>query len=121
MRFIRPNAAIPLSSGVIHSGDVLEAVLTGIPYGESRPVRGGAAIEMFEIFRQLDQMLFKEGLNKGHVCSVRIYLQYLHEDIDSINWAWRNYFGKHPPNRRCYGVDLQSSMRVEAAFVVEVA
>jgi hypothetical protein len=34
--------------------------------------------------------------------------------------VWKEYFGTHPVVRRAYGVELQSGMRIEAAFTAEV-
>lgn len=120
MEFIHTNLDRPMSSAVIHSGRVLEAVLTGMPPGESKPVAGGPGAELREIFRQLDGVLSEAGVDKTSVCSVRIYLQHVNRDVGEINEVWKDYFGTHPPNRRCYGVDLQSGMLVEAGFVAEM-
>ena len=120
MEFIRTNLARPMSSAVIHSGRVLETVLTGMQPGESKPIAGGAGAELREIFRQLDDVLNEAGIDKTSVCSARIYLQHVNRDVGEINEVWKEYFGTHPPNRRCYGVDLQSGMLVEAGFVAEM-
>jgi len=120
MEFIRTNLARPMSSAVIHSGRVLETVLTGIPPGESKPIAGGAGAELREIFHQLNDVLNEAGVDKTSVCSARIYLQHVNRDVGEINEVWKEYFGTHPPNRRCYGVDLQSGMLVEAGFVAEM-
>jgi enamine deaminase RidA (YjgF/YER057c/UK114 family) len=109
-----------MSSAVIHSGRVLETVLTGMPPGESTPVDGGAGAELREIFRQLDEVLAEAGVDRTSVCSARIYLEHVNRDVGQINEVWKEYFGTHPPNRRCYGVDLQSGMLVEAGFVAEL-
>jgi enamine deaminase RidA (YjgF/YER057c/UK114 family) len=50
----------------------------------------------------------------------RIYLQDVNRDVGEINEVWAQYLGDHPVNRRCYGVDLQARMLVEAGFVAEV-
>ncbi len=120
MEFIRTNLNRPMSSAVIHSGRVLETVLTGMPPGESKPVGGGAGAELREIFRQLDEVLAEVDADKTNVCSARIYLEHVNSDVGEINEVWKEYFGTHPPNRRCYGVDLQSGMLVEAGFVAEL-
>lgn len=119
MRFIQSIPEKSFSAAVIHEGKVLETVLTGIPPGESKPVEGGAAAEICEIFRQLDDILAEVGLARNNLCSARIYLQHVNRDVPQINEAWREYLGDHPVNRRCYGVDLQVGMLVEAAFVAE--
>jgi hypothetical protein len=41
-------------------------------------------------------------------------------DIAEVNSVYREYFQTHPPNRRAYGVTLQSGMLIEAAFVAEL-
>jgi enamine deaminase RidA (YjgF/YER057c/UK114 family) len=73
-----------------------------------------------EIFRQLDEILASAGVEKTAIASVRLYLQHVSRDIGDINAVYREYFGSHPPNRRAYGVDLQSGMLIEAAFVAEL-
>lgn len=120
MEFIRKSADFPFSAAVIHSGKTLETVLTGFPPGASRPVSGGAGAELREIFRQLDEILASVGVTKTVIASGRLYLQHLKRDIAEVNAVYREYFGSHPPNRRAYGVDLQSDMLVEAAFVAEL-
>jgi 2-iminobutanoate/2-iminopropanoate deaminase len=120
MQFLRTSADFPFSTAVIHSGRTLEAVLTGIPPNESTPVAGGAAAELREIFRQLDALLEEAGVAKTAIVSVRLYLQSVRRDIAEVNRVYRQYFGAHPPNRRAYGVDLQSGMLIEAAFVAEL-
>jgi len=119
MKFIDVSPDFPISSAVIYKGKVMEAVITGIPDGSNKPVPGGAAQEMREIFRQLDGLLAEAGLNKNHICSVRLYLQHVVRDIPQVNEVYREYFGSHSPNRRAYGVDLQAGMLVEAAIVAE--
>lgn len=98
----------------------MEAVLTGIPPGGSTPVAGGVVAELKEIFRQLDELLEMAHVQKTSVASVRLYLQHVLRDIKEVNLAYREYFGTHPPNRRAYGVELQSGMLIEAAFTVEL-
>jgi enamine deaminase RidA (YjgF/YER057c/UK114 family) len=119
MKFIGTNPNFPFSAAVIHSGRTLETVLTGIPAGEKSPVPGGAAAELREIFRQLDEILAESGIQKTAIVSARLYLQDVLRDISEVNNAYKDYFGSHPPNRRAYGVNLQSGMLVEAAFVAE--
>ncbi|MBI83444.1 MAG: hypothetical protein CMJ81_09630 [Planctomycetaceae bacterium] len=119
MKFLQSNTDKPFSSAVIHSGKVLETVLTSIPPGGNTPVEGGAAEEMREIFRQLDAILAEAGLSRSNLCSARIYLEEVNRDVDQINQVWKEYLGDHPLNRRCYGVDLQAGMLVEAGFVAE--
>jgi 2-iminobutanoate/2-iminopropanoate deaminase len=121
MQFIFTNPDFPFSQGVIHSGRVLETVLTGIPRGEKKPVPGGVVVEMQEIFRQLDAILAEAGLTKLSIVSVRLYLQDVNRDIAVVNEVYKHYFGSHSPNRRAYGVDLQVGMLVEAAFTAELA
>ncbi|MDG2075061.1 MAG: RidA family protein [Arenicellales bacterium] len=120
MQFLRSKEGFPFSSAVIHSGKVLETVLTGQLPGETTPVTGGPAAEMQEIFRQLDEILAEAGLTKKNLCSAQIYLQDVNRDVAEINAVWADYLGDHPINRRCYGVDLQVGMLVEAGFVAEV-
>ena len=119
MQFIRSKEDFPFSSAVIHSGKVLETVLTGLDPATGKPVDGGPAAEMRDIFRQLDEMLEQTGLTRKHLCSARIYLQHVNRDVGAINEVWAQYMGDHPCNRRCYGVDLQAGMLVEAGFVAE--
>ena len=121
MKFLRTSPDFPFSSGVIHSGRTLETVLMGIMPGEKSPVSGGPAAELREIFRQLDEILASAGVDKKAIVSARLYLQHVTRDIAQINAVYKEYFGSHPPNRRAYGVDLQSGMLVEAAFVAELS
>ena len=120
MKFINTREGFPFSDAVVHSGKVLETVLTGVPAGGDGPVAGGAGAEMREIFRQLDGILEGQGLTKRNLCSARIYLQYVNRDVGEINKEWADYLGDHPINRRCYGVELQLGMLVEAGFVAEL-
>lgn len=120
MEFLRTSPDFPFSAAVIHSGKTLETVLTGIPPGGKVPVSGGAGAELREIFRQLDEILAAAGVQKTAVASARLYLQHVLRDIAEVNTVYREYFGTHPPNRRAYGVELQSGMLVEAAFVAEL-
>ena len=120
MRFIDSDTKFPISSAVVHSGNIFEAVVTGIPDGSSRPVPGGAAAEMREAFRQLDLLLKEAGVDRNAICTARLYLQDVLADIAEVNVVWKEYFGSHPVVRRAYGVTLQSGMRVEAAFTAEV-
>lgn len=120
MRFINSKDNFPFSDAVIYSGQqILETVLTAIPAGESKPLAGGAAAEMKEIFRKLDDILSQASIDKTAIVSVRLYLQDVNRDIAAVNEVYADYFGTHPPNRRAYGVDLQVGMLVEAAFVAE--
>ena len=120
MKFLRTSPDFPFSSAVIHSGRTLETVLTGIPLGAKSPVPGGPAAELREIFRQLDEILALAGVDKTAIVSGRLYLQNVIRDIAEVNAVYKEYFGKHSPNRRAYGVDLQTGMLVEAAFVAEL-
>ena len=120
MKFIRSRQGFPFSDAVVHSGRVLETVLTGMPPGGDEPVAGGAGAEIREIFRQLDEILEGEGLTRRSLCSARLYLQHVNRDIAEVNEAWAEYLGDHPINRRAYGVDLQRGMLVEAGFVAEI-
>ena len=120
MRFINSRTDFPFSDAVIHSGRVLETVLTAIPKGQKTPVAGGPQAEMREIFRRLDEILAQAGVEKTAVVSARLYLQEVNRDIAAVNEVWAEYFGSHPPNRRAYGVDLQKGMLVEAGFVAEI-
>ncbi len=119
MEFIRTRDGFPASSAVVHGGKVLETVLTGIPVGGDSPAEGGAGAEFREILAQLNDILAEAGLTKRNICSARVYLQHVNRDVADINQVWQDYFGDHPPNRRCYGVDLQHGMLVEAGFVAE--
>ena len=119
MKFIGTNPNFPFSAAVIHSGKTLETVLTSIPAGEKSPVPGGAGAELREIFRQLDGILSEAGVQKTAIVSARLYLQDVSRDIAEVNQVYKEYFGSHPPNRRAYGVNLQSGMLVEAGFVAE--
>lgn len=120
MQFLRTTEGFPFSSAVITtSSRLLECVLTGIPKGSNKPVEGGVEAEMHEIFRQLDEILAQAGLYRNHIASVRLYLQHVNRDIAAVNRIYKEYFGEHPPCRRAYGVDLQSNMLIEAAFVAE--
>ena len=121
MQFLLSSSDFPFSTAVIHSGKMLETVLTGIPPGQKKPVPGGVGAELREIFQQLDAVLHLAGLERTSVASVRLYLQEVVRDIPEVNRIYREYFGAHPPNRRAYGVDLQSGMLIEAAFVAEFA
>ena len=120
MQFLRTSKTFPFSAAVIHSGTTLETVLTGIPPGETKPVAGGVGAELREIFRQLNAILTEAGLTKFAIVSGRLYLQDVLRDIAEANEVYKEYFGDHPPNRRAYGVVLQSGMLIEAAFVAEV-
>jgi enamine deaminase RidA (YjgF/YER057c/UK114 family) len=120
MHFIDSDSAFPISSAVVHNGRVFEAVVTGIPDGATRPVEGGALEEMREIFRQLDILLAAAGIDRYAVCTARLYLQDVLSEISAVNLVWQEYFGTHPVVRRAYGVQLQSGMRVEAAFTAEL-
>lgn len=121
MRFIDSDTNFPISSAVVHSGKTFEAVVTGIPDGASKPVAGGAGAEMREAFRQLDMLLKEAGVDRKAVCTARLYLHDVLKDVAEVNVAWKEYFGAHPVVRRCYGVVLQSGMKVEAAFTAEIA
>jgi 2-iminobutanoate/2-iminopropanoate deaminase len=120
MKFIDSDREFPISSAVVHSGRVFEAVVTGIPDGQSKPVSGGAAAEMREAFRQLDILLKEAGVDRNAICTARIYLHNVLHDVAEVNVVWKEYFGNHPVVRRCYGVVLQAGMRVEAAFTAEL-
>jgi 2-iminobutanoate/2-iminopropanoate deaminase len=120
MKFINTRGSFPFSDAVIHSGRVLETVLTGIPPGADRPVSGGVAEELQEIFRQLDAILLQAGVTKAAIASVRLYLADVNRDIAMVNKTYAEYFGSHPPSRRAYGVTLQLGMLIEAAFVAEL-
>jgi enamine deaminase RidA (YjgF/YER057c/UK114 family) len=120
MKFLRTSPDIPFSAAVIHSGRTPETLLTGIAPGEKFPVPGGPGAELPEIFRQWDKILASTGVDKTAIVSVRLYLQNVMRDIAEVNVIYKKYFGNHPPNRRAYGVDLQSAMLDEAAFVAEL-
>jgi len=109
-----------IDGAVITSGRLLETVLVGIPDGEEKPVEGGAAAEMREILKQLDEVLAAAGVDKTAVATARLYLQHVNRDIGEVNVVYRKYFGDHKPVRRAYGVDLQAGMLIEAAFVAEL-
>ena len=120
MEFLFTSKTFPFSGAVIHSGRTLETVITGIPRGESKPVEGGVAAEMREIFRQLDEVLSAAGVDKTAVVSARLYLRDVNRDTAAVNEVYKAYFAAHPPNRRAYGVDLQAGMLVKAAFIAEL-
>jgi enamine deaminase RidA (YjgF/YER057c/UK114 family) len=120
MRFIDSDRDFPISSAVVHGGKTFEAVVTGIPDGRREPVPGGAAAEMQEAFRQLDLLLKEADVDRTAICTARLYLQDVRADIAAVNKVWKEYFGTHPVVRRAYGVELQSGMRIEAAFTAEV-
>lgn len=120
MQFIDSDLDFPISSAVVHSGRTFEAVVTGIPDGQSKPVSGGAAAEMAECFRQLDILLAAAGVDRYAICTARLYLADVVNEIAAVNTVWKQYFGSHPVVRRAYGVQLQSGMRVEAAFTAEL-
>lgn len=120
MKFIDSDTNFPISSAVIHSGRTFEAVVTGIPDGDSKPVPGGAGPEMREAFRQLDLLLKEAGVDRKAICTARLYLHNVIHDVPEVNVVWKEYFGNHPVVRRCYGVVLQAGMRVEAAFTAEI-
>src|ERR1700738_1743025 len=120
MTFLFTSPTFPFGTAVIHSGRTLETVLTGIPPGESKPVSGGVAEEMNEIFRQLDNVLAAAGAQKTSIVSVRLYLQEVVRDIAAVAEVYTQYFGTHPPNRRAYGVNLQAGMLIEAALVADL-
>lgn len=120
MQFIDSSTTFPISSAVVHSGRTFEAVVTGIPDGQSTPVPGGAAAEMREAFRQLDLLLQQAGVDRRALCTARLYLHDVLADIGQVNEVWKQYMGTHPVVRRAYGVTLQAGMRVEAAFTAEI-
>jgi enamine deaminase RidA (YjgF/YER057c/UK114 family) len=120
MQFIDSSTTFPISSAVVHSGRTFEAVVTGIPDGQSQPVPGGAAAEMREAFRQLDVLLQAAGVDRSALCTARLYLHDVLADIAEVNLVWKEYMGTHPVVRRAYGVTLQAGMRVEAAFTAEI-
>lgn len=106
---------------MIHSGTTFEAVLTGIPPGDAKPVASGVGAELREIFRQLNEILAEAGLTKISIVSGRLYLQDVLCDVAEANQVYKEYFGTHSPNRRAYSVTLQSGMLIEAAFVAEAS
>jgi len=120
MKFIDSDKVFPISSAVVHAGKTFEAVVTGIPDGDSKPVPGGAAAEMREAFRQLDLLLAEAGIDRFAICTARLYLQDVRGEIGEVNEVYKEYFAGHPVVRRAYGVELQAGMRVEAAFTAEV-
>jgi 2-iminobutanoate/2-iminopropanoate deaminase len=120
MKFLFTSPTFPFSTAVIHSNRTLETVLTGIPPNGTKPVEGGVAAELEEIFRELDVVLEAAGAAKTSIVSVRLYLQDVMRDIAAVNEVYKQYFGTHPPNRRAYGVNLQAGMLIEAAFVAEL-
>ena len=120
MTFINSSTRFPFSDAVIYSGRILETVFTGIPPGEEWPIKGGVQEELREVFRQLDTILAQAHVSKTSIVSARLYLADLNRDIVSVNHTYKEYFGNHPPNRRAYGVALQRSMLIEAAFVAEL-
>ena len=75
---------------------------------------------MRECFRQLDMLLAAAGVDRYSVCTARLYLQDVLNEIGAVNLVWQVYFGTHPVVRRAYGVQLQSGMRIEAALTAEL-
>jgi len=120
MRFIDSRSDFPVSNAVVYSGHVFQAVLTGIPKGETKPVPGGAEAEMREIFTQLDQTLSEVGIDKTQVVSVKLYLQDLTRDLKTVDRVYAEYFSSHSPSRGVYGVDLQPGISVEGWFIATV-
>jgi len=118
--FINPSKSFPICDYVIYRGRVMETVIVPIPDGEQKPVPGGAAAEMREIFRQLDEVLAAAKVDKTAIVSVRLYLQHVNRDIAAVNEVYKDYFGTHPPMRCGVGVELQAGMLVEAAFTAEL-
>jgi enamine deaminase RidA (YjgF/YER057c/UK114 family) len=90
-----------------------------VPGRELHPLKSNAFHGA--LFRQLDELLADAGVDKTAIVSARLYLQHVTRDIAEVNAVYKEYFGYHPPNRRAYGVDLQSGMLVEAAFVAELS
>ena len=121
MEFINPKPDFPFSDAIItNSKRQLETVLVGFPPGGDAPVPGGVQEELRRIFEQLDEILADQGVDKTAVASARLYLENVNIDIQAANVVWCEYFGDHKPSRRAYGVDLQSGMSIEAAFVAEL-
>jgi enamine deaminase RidA (YjgF/YER057c/UK114 family) len=119
--FINPSPSFPICDAVIYGGRVLETVIVGIPDGQDKPVEGGPAAEMREIFRQLDEVLAKAGLSRKSVVSVRLYLAQVNRDIAAVNEVYREYFAGCSPMRMAVGAELQKGMLVEAQFIVEAS
>ena len=68
----------------------------------------------------LDLLLAEAGVDRFAICTARLYLQDVRGEIGAVNAVWKEYFGSHPVCRRAYGVELQTGMRVEAAFTAEI-
>lgn len=120
VKFIDARTEFPASNTVTYCGHVLQTELTGIPKGETKAVPGGAAAEMREILRQLDETLATLGIDKGDVVSFKLYLQDLKRDFDVVTRAYEEYFGSHTPLHGVYGVELQPGILVEVSVVANV-
>jgi 2-iminobutanoate/2-iminopropanoate deaminase len=118
--FINPAPSFPICDYVVYRGRILETVIVPMAEGQSQPVPGGAAAEMAEILRQLDEVLAAAGEDKTAVVSVRLFLRHVNRDIAAVNEVYKSYFGSHPPMRIAVGADLQANMLVEAAFTAEL-
>lgn len=117
--FIGPSKTFPICDAVIYRSPILETVITPIPDGQDKPVTGGAAAEMREIFRQLDEILTQHRLTRRHVVFVQLFLQHVNRDIAAVNEVYREFFTAHTPMRCAVGADLQVEMLVEAVFRIE--
>lgn len=118
--FVNPSTGFPICDAVIYTGRVLETVIVPIPDGSDAPVPGGAAAEMAEVFRQLDEVLARARVTRHAIASVRLFLADVNRDIAVVNEVYKVYFAGCSPMRYAVGVQLQKGMLVEAQFLIEL-
>lgn len=118
--FINPSRSFPICDYVVYRGRVMETVIVPIPDGADKPVTGGPAAEMREIFRQLDEVLTHAGAARSRVVSVQLFLAHVGRDIAAVNDVYKAYFAGCSPMRCAVGCELQAGMLVEACFRVEM-
>jgi len=118
--FINPSKTFPICDYVVYRGRVMETVIVPILDGQEKPVPGGPAAEMREIFRQLEEVLAHAGATRASVVSVRLFLADVNRDIAAVNEVYTQYFQGCSPMRMAVGVQLQAGMLIEAAFTVEL-
>lgn len=118
--FINPSRSFPICDYVVYTGRVMETVIVPIPDGANATVPGGAAAEMREILRQLDEVLAHAGTTRRSIISVQLFLAHVNRDIAAVNEVYKAYFAGCSPMRCAVGCELQSGMLVEASFRVEL-
>ncbi|MCE9590098.1 MAG: hypothetical protein K8S99_06205 [Planctomycetes bacterium] len=118
--FVNPSRTFPICDYVVYRGRVLETVIVPIPDGADKPVPGGAAAEMQEICRQLDEVVAAAGVGRSAVVSVQLFLAHVNRDIAAVNGVYKAYFNGCSPMRCAVGAELQSGMLVEACVRVEL-